>query len=226
MDRQLGEGMVDPLIGLAAGPDRTYVALVIPVPSGQAHAQGTWHSFLRLCKMSNPVNIRVPRPVAGGDGISGSFVGTTPLGTPDLRALRAIYAGTPPPNIPPRGLGTPARAPSPLPLPSLSATPNLRPPVIGGISARRPDSPAHGSDTPPVLDLDDMPEEDKAKVLRRHLVSKEERQKHADRVSNSDLPSRPPSSAKSRPQRADTELFPVPYDAPGADITCVHEHSL
>jgi proton-coupled amino acid transporter len=168
------------------------------------------------------VNIRVPRPALGAavDGISGSYA--TPIGTPDLRALRAHYVGTPPPNIPPRGIvATPARTVSPFLPASGSATPISRNAVVAETSVRRADTHAHGTETPLPVDLDDFPEEEKAKVLRRHLVSKEERLK---RLSNSDsgLPSRTPSPRRQTSiERKDTELFPVPYDAPGADITWV-----
>jgi len=166
---------------------------------------------------SNPVNIRVPRPAIGGaiDGISASY--TTPIGTPDLRALRANYVGTPPRNIPPRtSAATPARDASPLLPAADTATPVHKKIAFGGISAQRADGPVHDTETPPPLDLDDLPEEDKAKVLRRHLVSKEERQKG---LSTPDRPSRSPSASGHRVPREDTEPFPVPYDAPGADIT-------
>jgi proton-coupled amino acid transporter len=191
---------------------------------------------------SRPVNISVPRrgPSDAPDGIPASF--STPIGTPDLRALRAHYAGTPPPpNIPPRGTAQlPPRTGSPAaPLvPPAEPSPLRAPPqAIGGISAaRRPDTPASGQQTPATLDLDDLPDEEKAKVLRRHLVSKDERQNRAGEArsnTGSDLEvpqgSNPGSAGSPRSssfgsnhlQREDTEPFPIEYHAPGADVTLV-----
>lgn len=82
--------------------------------------------------------------------------------------------------------------------------------------------------------LDDLTDADKAKILRRHLVSREERNlnlgegtsatrrsPHGSVSSGSDGGelSKRPSSAQIRVQREDTEPFPVPYHAPGADVT-------
>jgi proton-coupled amino acid transporter len=182
---------------------------------------------------SQPVNI-AKRPIDPVDGIPGSL--STPYGTPDIRLLRAQYAGTPPPpNIPPR---------------NISASPSLRPQVsdvslippndgqpgsYGGVSAALRATPAptprNGSDTPLNLDLDDLPDEEKARVLRRHLVSKEERDAKSTPASEFDVPlgpqpggsgSRRSSSGAHTPahvQREDTEPFPIPYAAPGADVT-------
>ncbi|KAJ3739350.1 vacuolar amino acid transporter 4 [Lentinula detonsa] len=109
----------------------------------------------------------------------------TPAGTPDLRALKAqVISGTPPvglsippPNIPPR---TSSSAPS------------------GPSGPSRTESPL---DLP--VDLDDLPDEEKAKILRRHLVSREERER--ERIDTQ--------------EGEDNEPFPVPYAAPGADVT-------
>ncbi|KDQ57087.1 hypothetical protein JAAARDRAFT_35689 [Jaapia argillacea MUCL 33604] len=195
-----------------------------------------------------------PRPVPG---ISGS-PSPAPIhfsGTPDLRALRAGYAGTPPlPNIPPRSsagtprlgyasigrTGSPALSHKPSGLPS---TPRVSPGIagfsasppnpisVGGLSASRPgvtDSPAPSE--PP--NLDDLPDEEKAKILRKHLVSREERQRQQgdDETSvtagpsngkgkdnGSDFETSRRSSMALR--REDTNPFPVPYEAPGADVT-------
>lgn len=141
------------------------------------------------------------------------------------------------PNIPAR-FGTP-RTSSPMFFPSGGASPGgapgtspfPRPPSAGGLSATRPALGARGSggDTPP----DEASEADKAKVIRRHLVSKEERerqqaqQQQGGRLTPSSASgsrrgsdvgvSRRPSRAQL--QRQETEVFPVPYDAPGADVT-------
>lgn len=188
---------------------------------------------------SKPVNITSPRlgPSTNVEGFPGSFTGT-PLGTPDLRALRAQYvaASTPPPNIPPRS-GTPViGTPRNMNIPSRSGTPNIGTPRNlsssllpssdsspirlgtggeGGISARRPSTPQSGHD---MLDIDNLPDEEKAKVLRRHLVSKEDRKGD----SNEDI-SKPSvtfvEGSSQNPRREDSEPFPVPYNAPGADVT-------
>ena len=167
---------------------------------------------------SKPLNIASPR-AGPSDVVSGSF--TTPLGTPDLRALRSHYAAgtSPPPNIPPRlASAIPTRCASPLPATS-SADASPRPPLIV-----RPGSPSSDVHIP---DLDDLPHEEKAKVLRRHLVSKEERMPPPEARSSaasdaeiSDQRTSPTSSIRRQlPQREETEPFPIPYHAPGADIT-------
>ncbi|GLB40221.1 putative transmembrane amino acid transporter protein [Lyophyllum shimeji] len=195
---------------------------------------------------NSPVAIRSPRlaPTEPPEGpASGSFA--TPSGTPNhINILRAQYAGTPPPpNIPLRGVafmqtGSPAKV-------SL-VTENLSPlrpgpQAVGGLSATavkssNSNSSNSGSDTPPInLDLDGLPDEEKAKVLRRHLVSKKEREGAAaappesvdGNASDHHLTidgqeqgpsSRRPSSSL-HPERGDSEPFPVPYHAPGADVT-------
>lgn len=196
----------------------------LQVPKSQASVS---HA-LTMTSPSRPVNITSPRLVArDAEGIPGSFTGT-PIGTPDLRALRAQYAAasTPPPNIPPRNatpIGTPRNVSSSL-LPSSDSSPiaRLGSGGVGGISARRPSTPASNNDAN-VVDIEQLPDEEKAKVLRRHLVSREERQA----VPDSDTPElvMPTPSvtfaqgSSSGPTREDSEPFPVPYDAPGADVT-------
>lgn len=74
------------------------------------------------------------------------------------------------------------------------------------------------------VDLEDLPDEEKAKVLRRHLVSKDNRAgSNGSEGSASTGPSRKSSNAQLRApmRREDTEVFPVPYHAPGADVTYV-----
>jgi proton-coupled amino acid transporter len=184
---------------------------------------------------SRPVNIGSPRQ--GNVFHSGSL---TPTGTPDLRAWRAQYTGTPPvPNIPARFAPGSVSSGSPganlLPQAELTGRANYLSPA-GRISPARPSSsgtpgtPASGVD-PGAVDLDNLPDEDKAKVIRRHLLMPEERQNRGDvnsisgsyrdaRVFNEDVPSAG-SSTPARPPREETETFPIPYEAPGADITSV-----
>ena len=160
--------------------------------------------------------------------------GTPNLGTsasPSPRFLRAQYAGaTPPPNIPPRSTGTPIGTPRP---PSSYLPPAIGEPssyssrgFAGDVGARRPSAGGPQVDNP----FDELTDEEKARVLRRHLVSKEERQNNgagpSDQAGTSSRPDSTPgnlsnrsSVSQFRPQREDTEPFPVPYDAPGADIT-------
>ncbi|KAI0267692.1 transmembrane amino acid transporter protein-domain-containing protein [Gloeopeniophorella convolvens] len=190
---------------------------------------------------SKPLNISSPRfspaPAAGTPGSRrgdrASPAGTPFSGTPDLRNFRAQYAGTPPlPNIPPRsGAGTPRAAASAEPISFPRDGPH-RVPSIGGISARRPGGVGLGLDdstpstpTPEaVVDLDDLPDEEKAKVLRKHLVSREERGGGSDGGGGGGEGAGPASRRSSasqmpRVQREDTEPFPVPYHTPGADTT-------
>ncbi|PPQ93690.1 hypothetical protein CVT25_001417, partial [Psilocybe cyanescens] len=217
---------------------------------------------------SQPLNIKSnPRLALGNDSDVQPSSYTPSQGTPDLRALRAQYAGTPPPpNIPLRGAGTPtsragaagasSSATSLLPTPpsnnELSPSP-LRPgpqPVSALSATRQTPTGTSSSDsalpapTPTsIADLDDLPAEEKAKVLARHLVAKEQRTKAAtydapsksvagsvkdaavisSAATGSDvgLPSsrKSSSSALARVAREDSEPFPIPYDAHGADVT-------
>ncbi|KAG5637485.1 hypothetical protein H0H81_004408 [Sphagnurus paluster] len=183
---------------------------------------------------SKPVPIKSPRlaPIEPEGLVPASFTGTPLVGTPNLNALRAQYAGTPPPpNIPPRGATPSQRTGSPatnLLFPSADHPSPLRqgPQAVGGLTATAVKSSSSsgtgtGTETPP-LDLDGLPDEEKAKVLRRHLVSKKER---GDPVEDgADTPEQGPSSRRSNspahhPPREDSEPFPIPYNAPGADVT-------
>lgn len=179
---------------------------------------------------SKPLNI-TKRPLEPADGIPGSL--STTYGTPDLRALRAQYVGTPPPpNIPPRNIATPSLRPQ-VSDTSLVPSADGQPGSFGGISAAlRSRTPPDASDPQLNLDLDDLPDEEKARVLRRHLVSKEERREAGSTpASELDVPfvSRPGGSGSRRSssgaqanahvQREDTEPFPIPYHAAGADVT-------
>jgi len=138
--------------------------------------------------------------------------------TPDLRQLRQQF-GTPP-------VGTtipPFRTPG-----SLSHT------AIG--SPLRPSSSAavrsHGTGTP--LETADVPalgDDEKIKILRKHLVSREERMGHSTNTSR--LSSRRPSVHENQgsrlethpstpgPSQSNSSPFPTPYHSPGGDITYV-----
>ncbi|KAF8501760.1 hypothetical protein F5888DRAFT_1267901 [Russula emetica] len=139
---------------------------------------------------TRPVNIVNPRfSSAAGVGTPSSRRGPgscgsparTPYslgGTPDVRNLCAQYVGAPPlPNIPPR-TGTPRPSSSTEPLVFSRGSPHLAP-ALSELSAHRPTTPAVGRD------LEDAPLPDPTiytesfqgvKVLRKHLVSREERQ--------------------------------------------------
>ncbi|KAI0661798.1 transmembrane amino acid transporter protein-domain-containing protein [Cubamyces menziesii] len=167
-------------------------------------------------------------------------IGTPISASPSPRFLRAQYTGTPPPpNIPPRNGGTPIGTPRPtgsssyLPLPAGEALSSSPRPSVGGISARRPVSGTPGS-VQPDNPLDELTDEDKAKIVRKHLVSREERQN--TRPETPDQPYRGSFSAGSdagqagdiskrssashlRLEREDSEPFPVHYNVPGADVT-------
>jgi proton-coupled amino acid transporter len=174
---------------------------------------------------SQPVNIISPRfspaPIPDTPRRDSRSLFGTPA-TPDLRSLRAQYIGTPPlPNIPPRtATSTPRPSASTEPIVFTGDDPP-HVPSMSGISAHRPAIIGLGLDglsTPdPTADVDSLQEDDRVKVLRKHLVSREER-----RGNNSGAPSRRSSTSQfARPRREDTEAFPVPYHTPGADITYV-----
>ncbi|KIK66778.1 hypothetical protein GYMLUDRAFT_37905 [Collybiopsis luxurians FD-317 M1] len=167
--------------------------------------------------MSSPPSKPLGIPRRGSQSQAG-----TPVGTPDLRALRAqVISGTPPaglsipPNIP---LRTSSPAPSG-PFADNTGTPGSSSPARNFLAAQLAAGPS-GEQTPPNLpvDLDDLPDEEKAKILRRHLVSKEERERNEQPEDSPSLRSKP-SSGIGRPEREDSEPFPVPYAAPGADVT-------
>lgn len=177
---------------------------------------------------SRPVNIGSPRQ--GNIFHSGS---PTPIGTPDLRTWRAQYTGTPPvPNVPARFTPESFTSGSPghlLPQSEFLGRAYRLPPT--GISPRPSSAitPGTGFDSG-TLDLDTPQDEHKARVIRRHLLMREERQNRGDvnsisgseldaRVSNDDTPSVGSSTPPPAPFREETEVFPIPYEAPGADIT-------
>ena len=174
---------------------------------------------------ARPVNIRPGTPQDhDASSISGS---------PGIRALRTQY-GTPPiPNIPPRNI--PASSPninigtgSGSPRPSIAGTP-----IIGGIRMHSggPGSgtrtPASGYENP----FEELTDEEKARIIRRHLVSREQREHQLDRQSSigsfadrGEGPSRTQrqsvnASHDPAPPVDDSEPFPIPYHTPGADLT-------
>lgn len=176
---------------------------------------------------SLPVSIGSPR--RREDFRSGT---PTPTGSPDIRALRAQLQGTPPiPNIPARY--TPVSSSysgREVPLGTSFPTNELavRPPfsIVSGMRPSTSDSPRSGIDFGAV-DLDNLPGEEKARILRRHLVLPDERQSRAETssMSGSDREEGPSASVLTplrTPQtRESSEAFPIPYDAHGADITLV-----
>ena len=86
---------------------------------------------------------------------------------------------------------------------------------------RGPGTPGSSSDVNP---FDDLTDQEKARILRKHLVPRDERESNSRRGSmsaGSDAGrlSEQPSTSQLRVQREDTDPFPVPYHAPGADIT-------
>lgn len=184
---------------------------------------------------SKPFSIPSPRREAPLNAEDTPFSGTPNFGTslsasPSPRFLRAQYTGTPPPpNVPPRSNATPIGTPRPATpyLPGFSGDAGSSSPRLtaDGFSARRPTPGTPGSDNP----FDELTDEDKARVVRRHLVSREERQNvgteqvlagsSSRRGSDSGNLSSRSSNSQLRIQREDTEPFPVSYDAPGADVT-------
>lgn len=194
---------------------------------------------------SQPVNIRNNNQLAAPDtdGLSASHNRDAPVGTPDLRALRAAYVGTPPlPNIPPRmTAGTPSSRRPSSSFPAITAEgsprrPTPGPSAIGGLSATR-ETPSSES-VPASVDLEDLPDEEKARVLERHLVPKELRGKGTGTPVSGEARSKPSSlldagavassdsdhtlsrrSSDGAVRREDSEPFSIPYSAVGADVT-------
>ncbi|KAK7006100.1 aa-trans domain-containing protein [Favolaschia claudopus] len=179
---------------------------------------------------SKPLNIAIsPPPDRDTLGVPGSL--STPYGTPNIQQLRAQYAGTPPlPNIPPRRAPDSDASPLPSTPPRNALKPQESDPSIrttsqpgsfqgGGIAALRPASrsntPNNGSEAE--LTLEDLPDEEKARVLRRHLVSKQEREGDTPVAGGSG--SRRSSDTQPAHVQQETEPFPIPYHTPGADVT-------
>jgi len=130
------------------------------------------------------------------------------------------------------GLGLPASRTSPAVL--RPRTPQTQTP--GGVGSPG----ASNNGTEGQRGLDEVTDEELARVVRRHLVSRSERQNRFDSpaagtpdlvragndsgentpgiAGNSDVPSLHSSRSKAN-LREDSEPFPIPYDAPGGDIT-------
>lgn len=172
---------------------------------------------------SKPLSIKHARRPPGeaaesvGASIVNSFITGTGTGTPDLRSRRAYYAGTPPPNIPPRSMPLRTGSPAISFPPSGTHTPQRAgPSTLGGISAGRP-----GGTQTPSVDVEELPEEEKIKVLRRHLALHEDRSPlgETSSVKGSDAESQllDPDSQARTPTIG--EPFPIPYHAAGADVT-------
>lgn len=176
---------------------------------------------------TKPLEIsRSPRQDGGGDELSSSIPGTPGrfnVGTPTGRNLRQF--GTPPTppiaNIPPRAGAGGMSYGSPSGL-------ALRP--------RTPGTGTPGSSGSPGRNLEEVTEDEMARVLRRHLVPRSSRAfqptrsgeqtpllsvdvEDDGRSSGGASSSRRPSSSQHAPAREDSEPFPIPYDAPGADVT-------
>lgn len=151
--------------------------------------------------------------------------------TPNSRAFQY----TPPvANIPPRGTGqSTSVADGTFQLqPALDFTPSSMPPSIDGgfRKASTTLSPSNITEIPH-LDPDEFPDEEKAKVLARHLRLRE------DEITNIELPkpapsvsetasihSNPSSQRSTTPRdtgkaREESVSFPISYDVPGADTT-------
>ncbi|KAI9567358.1 amino acid transporter [Boletus coccyginus] len=176
---------------------------------------------------SKPVNIR-------SSSLALDSAVVTPPGTPDIRALRAQYSGTPPvPNIPVRctppvgSYSGSTRGGSP----SANLTSNdlfskLQRPSSSAISARSPASAAASGSAADstVVDLDGPAAEDKVRLLRRHLLFHGERRSsrtdlRSSNDSDQDTHDLDEPSAESSTQREVSETFPIPYHTPGADVT-------
>lgn len=176
---------------------------------------------------SKPVNIRSP-------SLALDSAVVTPPGTPDIRALRAQYSGTPPvPNIPVRctppvgSYSGSTRGGSP----SANLTSNdlfskLQRPSSSAISVKSPAGAAGSGSAADstVVDLDGPAAEDKVRLLRRHLLFHGERRSsrtdlRSSNGSDQDTHDLDEPSAESSTQREVSETFPIPYHAPGADVT-------
>ena len=173
----------------------------------------------------------------------------SPRETPD-EFLSASAASGRPGSMPGPGFGTPSSRPARQGTPSTPPIANipLRGAEGGGLpasfSARsaRPHTPhSGGSTTPPLGDnpnrpfLDDVTEEEMARVLRRHLVPRrapevnvdagasdpavEEMPSGSRRASGSGSQASVPNPQVTSGNQEEDEPFPIPYDAPGGDIT-------
>ncbi|EJD06877.1 uncharacterized protein FOMMEDRAFT_138660 [Fomitiporia mediterranea MF3/22] len=142
------------------------------------------------------------------------------FGTPTARLGPPPRQGTPstPPiaNIPPRSAGdaSPAPAGAGLPASFTARSWRARTPMTGGSSTPT----GMGTSESPRMNLEDVTDEEMARVLRRHLVLRRGADVNTDEGSAHSR--RPSDSGSNEIQREDSlEAFPIPYDAPGGDIT-------
>lgn len=177
---------------------------------------------------TKPVNIRPGTPQ------DRDFESSSVSSSPNIRALRAQY-GTPPiPNIPPRNIPTSSSSTNVgihgpgSHRPSLPGTP-----IIGGMRMPVPGGPGSGTRTPTSgyeNPFEELTEEEKVRILRRHLVPREQREQQLDRKSSfgsladrGEGPSKPkwqaPNPGRDQVTGEDSEPFPIPYHTPGADLT-------
>ncbi|WOO77782.1 Vacuolar amino acid transporter 3 [Vanrija pseudolonga] len=179
-----------------------------------------------------------------------SFVNTPPVPQIPIRPPRASFsstsrrpsmaAGAAAEGGDSNGLGTrtavSARSTSSALTASRGPTPN---PATTGDDDNPFDESEAGASTPAAgesafSNINEVPDEEKARVLRRHLMTADERGSKsstpARRVSpagspggGSIAPSDPPGessvSAYGSTSRRDDDAFPIPYDAPGMDVT-------
>ena len=201
-----------------------------------------------MSKPTKPLNISSPRQQTP-DELSGS-PGRFNYGTPSLRAPGQTPSTPPIANIPrygsPSGLGLPGSLTANVgrgQVPFRPRTPVVGsgvgsaggggtpvfPAFVGGGGGGGGSGSGAGSGTSTPRNLEEVPSEEMARVLRRHLVSREERQRLDDENvevrGRSGVGSRRASvhssGGTSRVQRENSEPFPIPYNAPGGDITCV-----
>lgn len=89
-------------------------------------------------------------------------------------------------------------------------------PTSGSATPLRPDESAFSN-------LAEIPDEEKARVLRRHLVSAEERggSSKVPTPGHGGTPVEGSQAGDSSVVEVREDPFPIPYDAPGGDVTCV-----
>jgi len=172
---------------------------------------------------TRPVPIKKSTPATdNNDSVPASF--TSSIGTPNFHARRLQYAGTPPVrNVPPRASFS---------TPTSDGPSSYRAQIFTSTGTRPSNPTASGTATPAIVDLDVLSDEEKAKVLARHLVLNADRQPltpipadlDASQTGTSSRPSSP--GQNSAHEREVSEAFPIPYHAPGADITCVKSRLL
>ncbi|KAF8519583.1 transmembrane amino acid transporter protein-domain-containing protein [Gautieria morchelliformis] len=150
---------------------------------------------------SRPVPIARPR-ISPQDELE-----RTPHGTPDLRSLRAQF-DPPPLDLPPRNLVAQ----------SSSVT---SPPVMSSSPMRTPLG-RRDQGTPPPATVEELSDTEKAKVIGRHLVSRDERVYSNPGAEDPSLPGTSFGSAAGASNsipRQGSEIFPIAYDVPGGDVT-------